>query len=277
MACKAYNPNACLRQCQTYEEALKIGHQCCIYCYNGKHQYGCSDCHLEETKVEVKDLENKNDSKLIVFCLTGNTFSGNFLDSFIELTSYCFAKNIKFLISRRESPVVYYVRNMCLGGDTLMGVNQKPYNGKLDYTHLMWIDNDIIFTPQQFQKLLDHDKDIVSGIYMMSDKKHFATVENWDEEYFKRNGSFEFFSEESIKKRSGLIDVSYTGLGFMLVKKGVFESLEYPWFQPIFHNIGNARDFSSEDVSFCKLIRDKGYQIFIDPKIRVGHEKKVIL
>lgn len=271
MACKAYNSKACLKQCQTYEEAKRIGHQCCIYCFNGKHQYGCNDCHLEEVE------EKKDDNKFIVFCLTGNNFSGNFLDRFIDLTSYCFKNKIPFVVSRGESQVVYYVRNMCLAGNTLRGVNQKPFNGKLDYTHLMWIDNDIMFTPQQFKMLLDHDKDIVSGIYMMSDKIHFATVENWDEEYFKRNGSFQFLSEESIKDRSGLIDVSYTGFGFMLIKKGVFESLEYPWFQPVFHNIGNVRDFSSEDVSFCKLIKEKGYKIFIDPKIRVGHEKKVIL
>lgn len=275
MACKAYNPSACLKQCQTYEEAVKNGGQCCIYCFNGKHKYGCNECHLEESKENVS--ENKNLNKRIIFCLTGNTFSGNFLDSFIELTSYCFKKNISFLISRRESPVVYYVRNMCLGGDSLRGINQKPFNGEIDYTHLMWIDNDIIFSSQQFQRLLDHDKDIVSGIYMMSDKKHFATVEKWDEEYFKKYGSFEFLSEDSVKNKNNLIDVSYTGLGFMLVKKGVFESLEYPWFQPIFHNIGTARDFSSEDVSFCKLIREKGFNIYVDTKIRVGHEKKVIL
>lgn len=213
----------------------------------------------------------------VVFCLTGATFSGNFLDSFVELTNYCMQNGISFAISRRESPVVYYVRNMCLGGDTLRGPKQKPFNGNLDYTHLMWIDNDIIFSPNQFKTLLDHDKDIVSGIYMMSDKKNFATVENWDIEYFKKNGAFQFLNEDSIKQRKGLIDVAYTGLGFMLVKKGVFESLEYPWFQPIFHEIGTARDFSSEDTSFCKMIREKGFNIWVDPQIRVGHEKKVIL
>jgi hypothetical protein len=33
--------------------------------------------------------------------------------------------------------------------------------------------------------------------------------------------------------KEDLIEVAYTGIGFMLIKKGVFERLEYPWFKPI--------------------------------------------
>ncbi len=47
----------------------------------------------------------------------------------------------------------------------------------------MWIDSDIVFTPQQFQKLLDHKEDIVSGIYKMDGGTHYATTSvtgtNW--------------------------------------------------------------------------------------------------
>jgi len=213
----------------------------------------------------------------IVFCLTGASFSGNFLDSLTDTLHYCNFNSIPHKISRAESSVVYFVRNKALGGDVLRGENQKPFDGKLDYSHLMWIDNDIIFSPKDLQKLLNHDKDIVSGIYMMQGNRNFATVEKWDEEFFKKNGYFEFWTEDSIKNREGLISVDYTGFGFMLIKKGVFESLKYPWFRPIFHKIGNCADFSSEDVSFCKLIKELDYDILVDPTIRVGHEKSVIL
>jgi len=185
--------------------------------------------------------------------------------------------SIQFSISRHESAVVYYVRNMCLGGDVLRGEGQKPFDGKVNYTHLMWIDNDIIFTPQQFKKLLDYDKDIVSGVYLMANLINLATVEKWDEEYFQTRGAFDFLTPDYLKGKTELIDVAYTGLGFMLVKKGVFESLTYPWFRPIFHTFGTVKDFSSEDVSFCRLIREKGFKIYIDPQLRVGHEKKIVL
>ena len=35
-------------------------------------------------------------------------------------------------------------------------------------THYMWIDDDQVFTFDQFQKLLNHDLDIISGIYKKS-------------------------------------------------------------------------------------------------------------
>jgi GT2 family glycosyltransferase len=184
---------------------------------------------------------------------------------------------IKFVISRQESSVIYFVRNMCLCGDVLRGENQKPFNGKIDYTHLMWIDNDIVFTPQQFQKLLDYDKEIVSGVYLMADQMHYATVEKWDENFFQEKGHFDFIKPDNFKNKTGLIEVAYTGLGFMLVKKGVFESLKYPWFEPLFFTIGQCKDFSSEDVAICTKFKQNGFKIYIDPQIRVGHEKKMVI
>lgn len=213
----------------------------------------------------------------IVFCLTGTDFSGKFLDSFIDTLHYCNQNNIPHNVSRAESAVVYFVRNKVLGGDVLRGKDQIPFNNKLNYSHLMWIDHDIVFSPEQFQILLNHDKDIVSGIYMMSDNIHYATVEKWDEKFFLKNGYFPFLTQKDIEGYKDLMEVDYTGLGFMLIKKGVFEAIKYPWFRPIFYEIGAAYDFSSEDVSFCKLAKEKGFNIYIDPQIRVGHEKRIVL
>lgn len=182
---------------------------------------------------------------------------------------------------------------MCLGADLMRGENQKPFDGKIDYTHIMWIDSDIVFSHAHFQVLLNHDKDIVSGLYMMENGRNeypvlkacgtlkdfgqqFATVKDWDEEYFKKNGSFKFLTAEDIKEQKDLIEVSYTGFGFMLIKKGVFESMTYPWFKPIEKRIGDMVDYTMEDVAFCLRAKENGFQIFIDPTVRVGHEKKVV-
>lgn len=47
------------------------------------------------------------------------------------------------------------------------------------------------------------------------------------------------------------MEVAYAGMGCMLVRKGVFEAMEYPWFEPKKHEIGECVDYSMEDVSFC--------------------------
>jgi len=224
---------------------------------------------------------NKNKPIKIIFCLPGNHFSGKFLDCWTDLITLCSSKNIQFGVSRRESCNIYYVRNMCLGGDTLRGINQVPFNGKVDYDYLMWIDSDQIFLPDHFFNLLDkaisQNLNILSGLYLMENGKQFATVKNWDEKYFLKNGHFRFMTFDDFKNKVNPIEVSYTGFGFMLIKKGVFESMKYPWFKPIKQNIGDLTEFTMEDVSFCLKAKELNYKIHIDPTIIVGHEKRVVL
>jgi glycosyltransferase involved in cell wall biosynthesis len=219
--------------------------------------------------------------KKVVFCLPGRQFSGEFLKAWSDLIGMCIKNNIQPIMSQQYSPLLYYVRNMCLGGNVLEGVKQKPFQGKLDYDYIMWIDSDIVFKPEQFFKLIEANKDIVSGLYKMSNNTQYATVENWDDEFFKKNGSYEFLTPDMVSKKKSLFPVSYTGFGFILIKKGVFESLEYPWFRPLWveYDINNKKvmDFTMEDVAFCKMIKEKGFDVFIDPKIIVGHEKTMIL
>jgi hypothetical protein len=116
---------------------------------------------------------------------------------------------------------------------------------------------------------------------MMSDNTHYATVETWDDEFFKKHGSFQFLTREDIKLKKELFKVDYTGFGWILVKKGVFESINYPWFRPEYveYEVQGKQimDFTSEDVGFSKAIKRKGYDIWIDPSIIVGHEKMMIL
>jgi len=59
------------------------------------------------------------------------------------------------------------------------------------------------------------------------------------------------------------------------VSKKVLESLEYPWFRPIWKNIGHMKDFTSEDVGFCIQIREAGYEIYCDPSVIGGHMKLI--
>jgi GT2 family glycosyltransferase len=173
---------------------------------------------------------------------------------------------------------------MCLSGDVLKGVDQKPFGGKIKYDYIMWIDSDVLFSVEQFVALLASapKNPIVSGVYRMTNGE-YAAVEKWDTEYFKKNGHFKFLKEEDINdyaKRTGpqvLVSVSYSGMGFMLIQRGVFEALSYPWFKPIEKKIGDAVDFTMEDVCFCLRAKHAGYKVLIDPRIRVGHEKSMII
>lgn len=217
----------------------------------------------------------------IIFCVPGRTFSDKFLGCWTRLLGYCHRNNIEAILSNKYTSNVYYVRSMCLGADVRRGVNQKPWDGKVEYDYIFWIDSDQVFEPEDVMKLIAHKKDIVGGIYKMDRGTHYAIVENWDEERFLKNGSFDFMTEADMQKHrdSGkkLLDVAYCGFGFLCVKKGVFESIEYPWFRPMHFVMDNGvEEFASEDVSFSRRITQRGYDIFIDINCRVGHEKTFI-
>jgi hypothetical protein len=66
-------------------------------------------------------------------------------------------------------------------------------------------------------------------------------------------------------------------MGWMLIKKGVVEDLKYPWFWSPLENVGPLVEMSSEDVAFCKALTAAGHTIYIDTKVRVGHQKMLII
>src|SRR6056300_1005634 len=101
----------------------------------------------------------------IVFCLPGRSFSNEFLQSWSKLLQYLPQYGINPILSSHYNSVVYYVRNQCLGGNVLRGKNQLPFDGKVDYDYIMWIDSDIVFEVDDFIKLLNMNKNIASGIY----------------------------------------------------------------------------------------------------------------
>jgi hypothetical protein len=229
----------------------------------------------------------------VVFCIPGREFTANFLQSWTKLCNALYMNGISFVLSNTYSPVVYYARSAALRAHVLRGRHQKPFNEEITYDYLMWIDSDIVWEPQDFFALLERMEknkhiDLLSGIYMMQDGHHTTYVDKWDEDYFQNNGSFQFLTKEDLErkklepetiKNGGLCTGVYIGFGWLMVRFGVFEQLEYPFFKPIFHELkgGAIYDFSSEDASFFLEMKEKGVTLYVDPNIIVGHEKMVVI
>lgn len=218
--------------------------------------------------------------KSVVFCLPGRGCSYIFLKNFVQLCFDLVQTGASIQISQDYSSMVNFARCKCLGANVLRGPNQKPWDGKLEYDYQLWIDSDIVFDTEKFYRLVFHDKDIMSGWYCTEDG-NTTSVAHWlEEDDFKNNGGvMNHETLETIQKRKKLFTVDYTGFGWVLIKKGVFENLEYPWFAPKMQvfNSGEVQDMCGEDVSFCLDAKAKGYEIWCDPVIRVGHEKTRII
>jgi len=214
----------------------------------------------------------------IVFCMPGRDYSREFLLCWSDLLMQAVSKGHQVMISQQYASVVHFARAKCLGGDVLKGKDQKPFQGEMDYDAIMWIDSDIVFKPEDFFNLLESPHDVTAGVYMMEDLQHFATVEEWNKEFFAKKGTFKFLRPDDIIGSPQYKKVAYTGMGWMLIRKGVIEDLKYPWFHSELESINDTIvDFNSEDVSFCKSLWDAGHPVHIDTKIRVGHQKRMII
>jgi hypothetical protein len=177
--------------------------------------------------------------------------------------------------------MVHFARARCLGGDVLAGENQVPFQGKVDYDYILWIDSDQVFDAKHVFDLLESPYNVTCGTYLMEDVKNLAIVSEWNEDFFKKHGTFAFMTpeecEKKVKVNGKYFKVAYSGLGFMLIKKGVIEKLKYPYFFRELQRIGDCVDMCSEDVSFCRNITDTGEEIWIDSTVRVGHQKKFVI
>jgi hypothetical protein len=173
---------------------------------------------------------------------------------------------------------VHFARAKCLGGDVLKGKDQKPFQGQMEYDVMMWIDSDIVFKPDDLFSLLESPHDVTAGVYMMEDLQNLATVKEWNKEYFEKKGAFKFLRPDDIIGAPQYMQVAYTGMGWMAIRKGVVEDLKYPWFHSDLEKVtDDIIDMNSEDVTFCKALWEAGHPIHIDTKIRVGHQKKMII
>tara|TARA_B100000427_G_C15372999_1_gene535217 strand:- start:259 stop:840 length:582 start_codon:yes stop_codon:yes gene_type:complete len=185
-------------------------------------------------------------------------------------------------ISQDYSSMVNFARCKVLGANVLKGPDQLPWQGKLNYDLQLWIDSDIVFNLEAFYKLVWMNKDIAAGWYCTEDGRTTSVAHWLEEDEFEQNGGvMNHEMVDGIQKRRKPFTCDYTGFGWVMIKKGVFEhpDMKYPWFAPqmqVFES-GAVQDMCGEDVSFCLEAIKAGFEIWCDPTIRVGHEKTRII
>lgn len=211
----------------------------------------------------------------IAFCLPGRFYSGHFLTAWTNLLGNVLKSGISFKLSQMPYGSVTVARVWCLGPDRAKGLHQAPWNGE-PYDYIMWVDSDQIFSFKHLVQLIEKDEDIVSGYYPLANGAAFSvgTLNNdtrllqaWGEDQMKN----------SPRNEKGLCEVDWCGFGWTLIKKGVFEKMEYPWFATPTVEIGTITDIVGEDIYFCRKAKEAGFKTYVDPDCRVGHIKEVII
>jgi glycosyl transferase family 2 len=218
----------------------------------------------------------------VVFCLPGKIFSNRFLQSWTKLMGKFSEYEIEPTYSWTTGANIFAVRNSALAGDKHKGEKQLPFQGEIKYDYIMWIDSDQVFEPEQFKKLLDRleeNRNIhsISGLYLNEEGQEYgATIINQDPKFpdLKANGHL---SHGDVKDKKEAIRVDFNGMGFMLVRRGVFEAISYPWFIQLRYEDPTVIEYTSEDAGFCLRASEAGFATYVDPTVIVGHEKSIVL
>jgi FkbM family methyltransferase len=130
-----------------------------------------------------------------------------------------------------------------------------------DYDYLFSVDHDITFPPDTLKKMLEHDVDLVTGVYRQR-------LEPQQLEIYEPFGG-RMSTEDLFAKKWKLIGIGGCGFGCVLVKKEVLVSIGYPQFE--YHPALDHNNTISEDTDFCKKAMAKGFKLWCDPSILCGH------
>lgn len=139
-----------------------------------------------------------------------------------------------------------------------------------DSEHLLFIDADLTYSPEDLLRIIGHKRDVVAGIYPRRDDGPTYPV---------RHLKTPTLQAES----DGLLEVEGVPTGFLKLSRAAlsklaeratkyFEQEGDPTLTPlIFERSVEGTTRFSGDYTFCRKWRALGGQIFIDPEIRFGH------
>jgi hypothetical protein len=130
-------------------------------------------------------------------------------------------------------------------------------------TYLMFLDADVLPRKTTLERLMKLDKDIVMGVYPMSQNGNLK----WS---VSKEEPFSGTEDDDLPRNPFKIYAG--GFGVTLVKYEVFEAMEWPYWKKVLVPGGMEM---SDDIYFCDKAHKAGFDIWCDPLVKCDHTKYV--
>jgi hypothetical protein len=144
------------------------------------------------------------------------------------------------------------------------------------FEDLLWIDSDIVFHPDDVERLRSHTLPFVCGLYPKKDRKGFAC------RFLPGTGKV------TMGERGGLVEVLYAAVGFAMTRRPVYEAIRdrlglpecdvrpgpglVPYFLPaVVESAPGVFSYLPEDYAFCERARRSGVAVMADTAVRLWH------
>lgn len=250
-----------------------------------------------EIKIKVEDL--KKNKLFVATPMYGGMAHGLYVKSSLDLqgTLIRYGVEVRFSFLFNES-LITRARNYLV--DEFL---------RSDCSHLLFIDSDIHYNPQDVIALMALDKDVIGGPYpkksMNWNNIALAARNKTDlppSELESLVGDFVFNVVKGTQQFSVTepLEVLEIGTGFMMVKREVFEKMakQYPmihykpdhvgqanfdgsrYIHAFFDTVIDSKDsitgggtdrYLSEDYMFCQMWRKMGGQVYLCPWMKTQH------
>jgi hypothetical protein len=255
---------------------------------------------LLERKIEIPVSAFENKHLFIATPCYGGQVTEPYLRSMVRLILLMNRFGVKFTLSTLANESL-----ITRGRNTLVSFFME----NKEATHLMFIDADIEFNPEDVLRMLAYDKPVIVGAYP---KKAL----NWDSilqaartpgldetpETIEGHSSnyvtnFEFALDDEgqpvpqVQIKDNLIKLLDGGTGFMTIRKDVIQTMfdKYPEtkynndlnidnkFEPFMYALfdciidPDTRRYLSEDYTFCRRWQQIDGDIWLDPRVSLNH------
>lgn len=180
--------------------------------------------------------------KLLIAIPTLDFVHVDFMRCLVNLTNRLKDEGIEFDIDIRSGTLVYIARNRL----AIKAFQQS-------YTHVLWLDSDMIFTDDVLDDLLFSGKDFVAGVFHARRPPHMSCL---------------FTSliplERVLEYPTDTFEIKGCGFACVLMKTELFGKID------VLHAFDPMPDLG-EDLACCKRLTDAGVQLWCEPSCRIGH------
>lgn len=182
--------------------------------------------------------------KLLIAIPALDYIHANFVKCLLSLTAHLDEEKVNYTVNLVTNTLVYTARERLVG--------QAINDG---FSHVLWIDADMIFEPEMFDDLLDVGKPIVTGRFVCR-RQPFVPCQFTDIDEIQRCEEYPL----------NPFRIDGTGLAFTLVTADALRAV-FKQYGTCFTPLPGL----GEDIAFCKRCKEMGIEIWCEPTVQVGH------
>lgn len=184
--------------------------------------------------------------RLLIAVPTTDYMHADFVKSLARLQCELGRRRVAYDVEIQSGTLVYYARNRLAN----KAINEN-------YTHVLWLDSDMVFDEQILDDLMEVGKEMVCGAFVSRRPPYGPCI-------------YTSIEKNNVKqvKDFGLRPFRVAGCGFaaVLTTTELLQAVNQKYgtcFQPT--------DYYGEDLAFCWRVNQLGREIWCEPTVRAGH------